>query len=69
MKESTIEWRKYPEEKPINDTCKYIVIYDWYGEYKSIDCVWVKGKFAGVKNSLVKAWAEMPYAMLRRIYV
>ena len=69
MDNQTIKWHKFPDEKPANGTCKYIVIYNWYGEYKATDSVWVKGKFSGAKNSLIKAWTEIPYAMLRGIYV
>ena len=69
MDNQTIKWHKFPYEKPTNDACKYIVIYNWYGEYKATDSVWAKGKFSGAKNSLIKAWTEIPYAMLRGIYV
>ena len=66
---TAIKWHKFPDEKPANGTCKYIVIYNWYGEYKATDSVWAKGKFSGAKNSLIKAWTEIPYAMLRGIDV
>ena len=36
---TAIKWHKFPDEKPANGTCKYIVIYNWYGEYKATDSV------------------------------
>lgn len=69
MDNQTIKWHKFPEEKPTNDTCKYIVIYNWYGEHKATDSVWARGKFSGAKNSLIEAWMEIPYVQLEGIYV
>ena len=61
MSESKIVWCKYPQETPTVDD-QYIVSIR-LGKYSftaTADWKNVKGKFKGVFNKNITAWAEMP---------
>ena len=57
-----IQWHKYPEDKPKCES-GYVVIFDNNGYLEAKHCQWIKGMFTGIKNTLVKAWIEMPYVI------
>ena len=61
MSESKIVWRKYPQEKPTVDD-QYIVSIRLGKVSFTATADWknVKGKFKGVFNKNITAWAEMP---------
>lgn len=61
MSESKIVWRKYPQEKPTVDD-QYIVSIRLGKASFTATADWknVKGKFKGVFNKNITAWAEMP---------
>ena len=61
MSESKIVWCKYPQEKPIVDD-QYIVSIRLGKVSFTATADWrnVKGKFKGVFNKNITAWAEMP---------
>ena len=56
------QWHKYPEDKPKCES-GYVVIFDNNGYLEAKHCQWIKGMFTGIKNTLVKAWTEMPYVI------
>ena len=61
MSESKIVWRKYPQEKPTVDD-QYIVSIRLGKVSFTATADWknVKGKFKGMFNKNITAWAEMP---------
>ena len=61
MSESKIVWCKYPQEKPTVDD-QYIVSIRLGKVSFTVTADWknVKGKFKGVFNKNITAWAEMP---------
>ena len=61
MSESKIVWRRYPQEKPTVDD-QYIVSIRLGKASFTATADWknVKGKFKGVFNKNITAWAEMP---------
>ena len=61
MSESKIIWRKYPQEKPTVDD-QYIVSIRLGKVSFTATADWknVKGKFKGMFNKNITAWAEMP---------
>ena len=61
MSESKIVWRKYPQEKPTVDD-QYIVSIRLGKASFTATADWknVKGKFKGMFNKNITAWAEMP---------
>ena len=60
--ETKVKWHKYPEDKPKCES-GYVVIFDDNGYLEAKHCLWIKGMFTGIKNTLVKAWTEMPYVI------
>ena len=56
------QWHKYPEDKPKCES-GYVVIFDNNGYLEAKHCQWIKGMFTGIKNTLVKAWTEIPYVI------
>ena len=62
MSETKVIWHKYPEDKPKCES-GYVVIFDNNGYLEAKHCQWIKGMFTGIKNTLVKAWTEMPYVI------
>ena len=61
MSESKIVWRKYPQEKPTVDD-QYIVSIRLGKVSFTATADWknVKGKFKGMFNENITAWAKMP---------
>lgn len=61
MSESKIIWCKYPQKKPTVDD-QYIVSIRLGKVSFTATADWknVKGKFKGVFNKNITAWAEMP---------
>ena len=61
MSERKIVWGKYPQEKPTVDD-QYIVSIRLGKVSFTATADWknVKGKFKGVFNKNITAWAEMP---------
>ena len=62
MSETKVKWHKYPDEKPKCES-RYVVIFDANGYLEAKCCPWIKGMFTGIKNTLIKAWTEMPYVI------
>ena len=61
MSESKIVWRKYPQEKPTVDDQYIVSIRLGKGSFTATaDWKNVKGKFKGMFNKNITAWAEMP---------
>ena len=60
--ETKAVWHRYPDEIPKIEN-RYIVIFDNFGQLEAKACPWIKGMFTGIKNTLVKAWTEMPYVI------
>lgn len=63
MSEDKVIWHRYPEDKPKCES-GYVVIFDNNGYLEAKYCPWIKGIFTGIKNTLVKAWTEMPYVII-----
>lgn len=62
MSENKAVWHRYPDEMPKIEN-RYIVVFDNFGQLEAKSCPWIKGMFTGIKNTLVKAWTEMPYVI------